>query len=1270
MGKVLDDLQLSLMTFPQRWDGAAGKLQVNLLLLPVGDPVAPLGGGPGPQFAGTSVSLVINIVSGLGALPTIASAPAISRAFVAVPPPVAPALFTALKAQLVAKGATVTSGHLDKVPPATARIRKSLPDSYTQAFPFDGPRTSDLSVGDGYGCALKAQDPGLGKSLPPPTIAWGQILSYALRQPELARALGLIYTITLDVSDGTLTNGGFAYTTLDDANPANPWVKDWQDNRFKVKSYAARLPQLGATDNRALFAATLLPVLDVAPSNLTEAQFEAEQYDDGFAQIVHCNQPTTIDAVTLDQKQIAPGTEAGIQLGWDDEQLTVWLNNQVDLLRDRVQTKLNNAFVPTRPEAPLGVQGYRVDVREKGTVTWRSLCVVNGSLPFDNNAVGSPAMTSINGNELWVTPVPIRPLPAVVGGDNQAEAWLPLYFAQWLGSSLVVDNPVTAQLISALTHPAAPVPDQPARKPNANLIGVPVLRYGTEYEFRVRLVDLTGGGALHDDPIVHPGPAAQPLCKFRRYIPPKTLEVQSDPAVPPFPARPPDVRTIDTLTLQRPRIGYPEAIFAGVDPNTFSSANLKALIEGARLTGRAISVPDPDVDSVEVRVEARIPNHDTGLEGTLAGELDGNFRVIYSTIVHFPTDQGDDPTITLSLQYLDGIDDIASVDAPPDDSTTLPIPSARDIRIRLFPQCIPRTNYYGTLTPPIGLSSDYIVRKNATAEDAIFPTTPQTQLQGFYFQPGSNIPQLLAQKLDLQVQDLTLSGSPGVRVVFGCSGALRHSISADGGSLTFSNQTELLGHWIVALVFDMERDWTWDGWGTPGVQVQRDAESAPIGTLIVPRTVAASAAGSLTKAPDRPHSRIIFFDALNPLPESGKPPKELNPKYVVTATFDVAPSQQHTLSIRLPITTPPGQTMKIASTGIAQTDFHHSPDYSETSLRDRYLWIEFEEPIADEQDSYFARVLAYGPDPLLAAKLHPASSPAGMLPNKSPEPDLPIDPEPMRWIFSGQSPDQSGLEAMTELIPANNVSVGKSGKFFLMLLPPGLSKETLELFGFWTYEFRVGHKKNWSTAQGRFGRPLRVAGIQHPAPHLICAVQRVPKHIEVNAPYATTVYNGKRLFDFTAGDPQTSLWFLLYAQVMQADGASHRNVLLTRHLGRTVRPRQDRPIFGENHKVLFQLDPQHGNTREPRATTSFLEDEVLSLLRKLDLPKATSLSVLAVEVLPGEPRIVQRDFRNLQADTVSQPLSASVRGEDPLGTQLGQRRILRVSPLTAVPVIC
>ena len=123
-------------------------------------------------------------------------------------------------------------------------------------------------------------------------------------------------------------------------------------------------------------------------------------------------------------------------------------------------------------------------------------------------------------------------------------------------------------------------------------------------------------------------------------------------------------------------------------------------------------------------------------------------------------------------------------------------------------------------------------------------------------------------------------------------------------------------------------------------------------------------------------------------------------------------------------------------------------------------------PIADTgDDTYFGRVLAYGPDPLLAIGLE--LQPAHVT---DPEPPLPIDPEPVRVVFAGQDSDEAGLDAMAPLLPAVPSGGVKDGVHWLLPLPPGIAPDALELFGFWTYEFRVGHSTQWSTAQGRFGQ--------------------------------------------------------------------------------------------------------------------------------------------------------------------------------------------------------
>jgi hypothetical protein len=74
---ALSNLELSLMAFPQSWNAVKQQLNVNLLLLPVGNPLLPLGAslgpplGTGPQFAGTSISLNAMILAGLEACPIL-----------------------------------------------------------------------------------------------------------------------------------------------------------------------------------------------------------------------------------------------------------------------------------------------------------------------------------------------------------------------------------------------------------------------------------------------------------------------------------------------------------------------------------------------------------------------------------------------------------------------------------------------------------------------------------------------------------------------------------------------------------------------------------------------------------------------------------------------------------------------------------------------------------------------------------------------------------------------------------------------------------------------------------------------------------------------------------------------------------------------------------------------------------------------------------------------------------------------------------------------
>jgi hypothetical protein len=950
-----------------------------------------------------------------------------------------------------------------------------------------------------------------------------------------------------------------------------------------------------------------------------------------------------VDTATGTTTGISPGAEPGIQLAWDDEQVTIWLDRQVGLLRDRLSGSSEN------PESPLGVIGYRLDVSPAGANLWASLCGVSGSLPFSaNSSNGSGSTILPTGAELVVTPSPVRANPAGPG-PSADPTWLPLYFTAWRGASLVADDPTYALLNPP--DKAAPSGQPIGNSYNTKLPSTALRpaelpappRYGQSYDFRVRLVDLSGGGPSLSDAPLHPGYAPVATVPFRRHIPPKALLVSRNPATPPLPAKPPPVSALTSLTVQRPRIGYPEAVFAGVPLANFQGAALTALIDAAFASGSSAGVPDPDVDRFMVTVEAGIPDHDRGPAGTLPGDLDGGrWRIIYSVTETFPA--GSDPAVTLALSYVD-VPDIAAMTPPVDGAATLPIPTARDIRIRLTPLLAARSNYYGEAVPPPGPQSDYIVRKEAATEPALFPFTPADQLLAAYLQPGGDLPQLLAQSFGLHANGLTFSGQPGIRTVFVTSSALRATLAPDRSTVTLANSKELLGHWIVALTLDIARDWTWEGFAQPAMSFTRDGST--IAHLAYPGVVSPTVLDSLADPPDRTRTRVILLDAVSGQPAPGKFPDISNPQYTVTANFPSAPMLTRTYTdLVLPITTPPAQAPKIVATGIAESPYTAADDYSSTGLRDRYLWIEFDAPIADTADDvYFGRVLAYGPDPILAGMLLPPY----MAPNTVPEPPLPVDPEAVRLIFAGEDSDESGLDAMTPLIPATSGGSAPGGVHFLLPLPPGLNAEALELFGFWTYEFRVGHALKWSTAQARFGRALRVSGVQHPPPPLTCTLWRNDKGLTVTAPYATTLENGVSASSIFFGDPQTSLWFMLYAQMRQTDGGSNRNILLGRELAKVL----SAPSFVGAQEMLAQ-------NREPRGSATFDQEQIAALLRHLSLPENAPLSVLAVEVLPG-PHVTDPalDAQRLQTSE-----------EDPLGRQLGRRRILRTSPLTAAPAIC
>jgi hypothetical protein len=1288
--------RLAVMTFPQRWDGA-GRLTLNALLIPSGDPLdVPLvGADPAvPAFADGAPALRVLIDPGLEALPDPAAASTLVPTVLSEP--AAPrATFELLVAQLTAAGLAIA-----KLPPAATRpraasIRKALPGSY-QAAGGGRPNGTTTTTDEDFACALRCDAPPVpARAVPRTDISWGEVISYGLRQPRLATLLGLRYELAVDLDAAqaaALATGAFAWVALDGADP---WVVADVPGPApppEIALHAARLPALAAAA-RPVFAAVQFP-LAATIDPVAHGVQAAQAYADGFAKLVHTTQPATAEA-TLDDGALAPATDLGIQVGWDDEQIVRWHNDQLELMDAQRAGGLGASGL-----TPLGVAGYRVDVEDVtpgvAPTGWQSLVAAESELPA--------------GLGTWTGELTVEPTPARPDGSGAAEAWLPRYFATWRGGSLCDRDPVP----QALARTGSAQPSATTGVPPAAL-----LAYGHAYRLRVRLADLTGGGpAVSGDDPIDPAPAAVAVQPFHRLVAPKAPGVSpSGPAGMP-----------DAVTVRRPPMGYPEVLFTALggadqpsrdavrDAFAQQAADRAALPPGAPPREPA-GLPDPDVTRVEVNVAIRHPLHDPAAGGA-------PFAPLYTVERELAALDGagagtTDPGTDLALAYVEA-PDVTGWTAP-GPGEPIAIPRGRDVQLTIRSKVRDaEPGYFAPGPPPTGLAAALALRCEIAAEPPLLQLADAAPpVRGLLFRrpPGVDAPPLvaqLAQELGVAAAGDALTSPPGRRVVFGACAALRHALSADGETLTLSAPSQLLRNWIVVVVLDLERDWTWDGLEDAGLTVERAPADDPgaavaIGQVVVPRTLGPGSA----RKPDRvwrTRTRLVFLDVIDPHEQvRDDVPQALAHRYRVVAhrlppgpagppapPGPGAPGVEQDGAgheLRLPIALPPDQVPDIASVGTASAPYVAGPGYASTEPRERMLFLELTEPLrVPEGRALFARVLATAPDPLLYDPAPDAPDPF--------TPPLPLDPELVRVVVPGETDDRAGMAAMVRL-----TGTSVSDRHFLLPLPSGVAADDPALFGFWSYELRVGHagepgdERWWSTANARFGAPRRVVGVQHPAPALACHVaryrrdhllihiggvvrdrfppQRAPfagaavvealppwllRHhddlVLATATFATPVRDGVPLRPL-GSEPHTSLWFLLYGQVVQADGASMRNVLLATVRGVHV---------GEQTPLEHPLDDLLGGLRDPlrrdrAGYAAFLQADIATWLKDVALGPETPLSVLAVELLPRGTGVRLRGGAFDHRGDFRQEAEHGIEGM-PMG------RIMRVSPLTAVEALC
>lgn len=1174
---------LTIATYLQAWEPTTRTLTVNVLVIPVGDPREPLSTGwpsvpVSPAFAGSNIVLEARLSSDRDRLPTLDDVAGSGQLSPLVMPATQRPLLDALAAKL-----TITQPHVAPERRAEHTLAKYLPQSYRGSFAFTTPRTALAVTDDSYRCAMRCppKRPTLPKPLP--DMSWGEALAAMLRQPAAARALGLIHTIVVDAG-ASFDAGGWLFFTL---GAASDFAAQLAANRMFVRTFATRIPELGAA-TRPVFTPVLFPVAANAAAaaalgSFDEVYLEAARFDDGFAKIVHASQARTSDPLEEGDEGMPPLRDEGLQLGWDDEDILIGQNRSVGFNPD--------GTLP--PEAPRGVAGYRVDVRGPGATTWSSLCRVAAPAL----AVGGVSIGAFAG-ELNVEVHPNR---------TDDRFWLPQYFARWKGRSLVLDTR-DDRTLSGIDEPAPDLYD---------VVDAVPLHYGERYEVRVRLADPTGGGPLSTTDAHNPAEAPVASWQFRRHVRPGHVGVTGTGA---------DAR----FEITRPRIGYPQAVFTRA-PN--ARARLLAVASANRADPanmRDISIADPDVAYAEVRVLVRYPGFDP------AGDEHG-YRELYTTYREFPADPG--AALTLALRWRDAakLGDFAwEVPTRPAGTVTGPVdvPTARDIRVEVRGVGRNDLTYFGSdraRRGPAVLLTGGPMRAEATHEPALFrPTTPAEAVASVFLQPDPPSSSILSKRLAtaalLDEHDGTLLGSPGRRVVFGCWG-VKHYLPPDRSSLGFTSLTELARQWINVIKLEIDRDWSWQGQGEPALSVRRELRLLPggpstiteLGSLQIHHTVNRQATRG---AVDRDRVELVLVDAFTPPLLAGLP-HEIEVTYTVTATLANGQIERFSATNRLPVTTPPRQVPRVVSAGHAFGEYRAGEHYESTASRRRMLWLELAEPPEDPRDTYFARVLTSAPDPMLLPRTEPSPDPIG---HTRPA----IDPELVRVVRPGQADDYAGLAAMQPLIRAAD-----SDRHYLIPLPPNVSTDAPELFGFFSYEIAVGHDRGtrdepfWSTAQGRFGAALKLDGVQHPAPVLVCSARRGVDEIVASAPHAQAVIEGQRIL---TDPPGTQLWIVLYAQVHQADGATRRNLQLDVRRAEPWRSRE-------------RIAP---TATEIVSYAVWKRDEIAQALRSYALRDDTPLSVLAVELLP-EP---------------------NGRFVDPLGGDLGQVRILRTSPLTAISSEC
>lgn len=399
-------------------------------------------------------------------------------------------------------------------------------------LPLDGPVDGDLArqyhlvqheaflePRSGVKVSKGGEDDVLLKKLRKPQFDFHRALSIAGNHPTILRRIGLVLDFEFDASAIGWLGDAATPCTAQLTIAETPFTQPTVMRRHVTASSMSRTAFLSRTDGVAAPFGYLEERDGFLPFEDRQRFHTIEVDADGAAikSVTFAEQLLVQVAKTSDDPFRPAAVPALRSFG-----LSIAERNRAVLMLARFKLKRDLELAALAPDAEVTVhveditRGLRLDVWDGRAGRWFSLLQRRGRYAI--GAVGQRVVEAAD--EGWISPA-----PTVADGDHNPDLYLQETLALWSGWSLAAPRPGTPVSPDGVVDPAAARSGNPA---DTNIAlsatftaapgSLPRLRYGTEYRFRARTVDLAGNDVGFGDPTVLGDHASAPV-RYRRFEP-------------------------------------------------------------------------------------------------------------------------------------------------------------------------------------------------------------------------------------------------------------------------------------------------------------------------------------------------------------------------------------------------------------------------------------------------------------------------------------------------------------------------------------------------------------------------------------------------------------------------------------------------------------------------------------------------------------------------------------------------------------------------------